>query len=325
MTINSATVFNDLLLSYSLFTLAKLDLLDDLEMGLSISGMVIAHHLDEKRLKQILLITTATGATTLRDDRYYLTELGVELKTHIGFLIWAIGGYSPLLENMDQYLANPQTDWHNHVRGNYVAIGSDEAHRRIMAKPIARILDSLPATCVADLGCGNAGRLAELLIRRPQLSGIGIDIDPGAITAAQHERAKHRLENRLELITENVFTTISEPHPELAKADLVMSYMMLHDLFNMPELDDNLFLKLRQSFPNAKYFVLADTCQVEHSDTGNQYPMFTLGFELVHAMRGIKTFPLAYYEQRFARSGLELIDRQALGVPNTYMFVLRAS
>ncbi|QQR52213.1 methyltransferase domain-containing protein [bacterium] len=144
-------------------------------------------------------------------------------------------------------------------------------------KPIAQILDSLPATCVADLGCGNAGRLAELLIRRPQLSGIGIDIDPGAITAAQHERAKHRLENRLELIIENVFTTISEPHPELAKADLVMSYMMLHDLFNMPELDDNLFTKLRQSFPNAKYFVLADTCQDEHENAGIQYPVFTFG------------------------------------------------
>lgn len=224
---------------------------------------------------------------------------------------------------MDTFVVAPTMAWQPYVRGEYVAIGSDEANQGLMQDIFDRVIDGFDATCIADLGCGNAGRLVNLLKRRPELTGVGIDINPQAIEVAQKNAAQNKLTNKLELVCENVFTSLTEPRPELNTVELVMSFMMLHDLFNIKELRGKLFTKMKDAFPRAKYFVFADTCVDEQDRSANTMPVFTMGYELIHQMRGIQLFPVDYYKEQFQKEGLELVAQHDFGVPNTYLFVLK--
>src|SRR5262249_33676829 len=143
----------------------------------------------------------------------------------------------------------------------------------------------IPFKKVADLGCGNAGRLVDWLEKEPALRGVGIDINPQAIAVAKQNRAEHHLEKRLDLILENVFTSLNSSNPLLRDVDLVTSFMMLHDLFNIKELAGVLFDKLRAAFPRARYCAFADTCLDQQKRTAETMPIFTMAYELVHAFR----------------------------------------
>lgn len=319
---NAADVFNDLILSYCLVAADKLGLLEFLPNGISIEGYAVSQHLDLGRLQVLVNILTAHSVITETNGRYQLTALGRQLQQNIGFFTWAIGGYSPLLESIATITSKPDMPWRTLVRGEAVAVGSDQAHRGIMAPVINHVLDGLSATCVADLGCGNAGRLAEFLTSRPGVSGVGIDIDDQAITAAKRLLESKGILDRVTLVNQNVFESLAQPSPQFARVDLVVSFMMLHDLFNISELDGKLFAALRRAFPGATHYVMADTCRAEIGDPTIKYPVFTQGFELIHSLRGIKTFPLDYYLNRFEAENMKVESYHNLGVPNTYLFVL---
>ncbi|HVQ44122.1 MAG TPA: class I SAM-dependent methyltransferase [Candidatus Saccharimonadia bacterium] len=310
------------MLGYIILLFNKLDLFPHFFSGATFDQLQAADGLDPVRLRSVLGAATSSGLIREKYSVYHLTNLGLELHRNRGFFTWAIGGYSPLLESMDTFLRSPDTAWQPYVRGNYVAVGADECNQGLMQAIFDQVIDTIPATRIADLGCGNAGRLADLLSRRPELTGVGVDIDPGAIELARQNSVAHGLEQRLQLVQENVFASLTGPRPEFDDVELVMSFMMLHDLFNLSGLQGRLFDLMKKAFPKAKYYVLADTCLREPPPAATAPPIFTLGFELIHGLRGIQLFPLSYYEEQFSRAGLHLVARHDFGVPGTHLFVL---
>lgn len=320
---SAASVFNDLILSYVIYTFNKLNLFPLFENGTTQKEIAQANDYEPKRLSELLAIAETMGVLKQKNERFVLTPLGQDIERNRGFFTWAVGGYSPLLENMDTFLTAPTMAWQPYVRGEYVAIGSDEANQGLMQDIFDRVIDGFDAKRIADLGCGNAGRLVDLLKRRSELTGVGIDINPQAIEVAQKNISQNGLTGKIDLVCENVFTSLTEPRPELNDVELVMSFMMLHDLFNIEELRGKLFTKMKEAFPEAKYFVFADTCLDEHDHDAQTMPVFTMGYELIHQMRGIQLFPVAYYREQFDKEGLKLIAQHEFGVPNTYLFILK--
>lgn len=318
---NTATIFNNLILGYVIFTFNKLGLFPLFKSGATLDEITKDNKFEEKRFNELLKIALEMGILKEKNGRFILTKLGLDVEKNRGFFTWAIGGYSPLLEAMDTFLANPATQ--QYIRGQYVAIGSDEANQGLMQNIFDKVIDGFEAKCIADLGCGNAGRLVNLLKRRPELNGVGIDINPQAIEIAQKNKQQNGLSEKIDLICENVFTSLTEPRSELSRVELVMSFMMLHDLFNIKELNGKLFTKMKEAFPKAKYFVFADTCIDKGRRNSETMPIFTMGYELIHKMRGIQLFPVDYYKEQFEKEGLELVAQHNFGVPNTYLFVLK--
>lgn len=319
----AATIFNDLMLSYVIFTFNKLDLFPLFNKGTSLEEISRVNDYESKRFNELLKIAITMEVLEEQEGKLNLTQLGKEVAKNHGFFTWAIGGYSPLFEIMDTFLVAPTTDWKPYVRGEYVAIGSDEANQELMQDIFDKVIDEFDAQCIADLGCGNAGRLVNLLKRRSGSTGVGIDINPQAIEVAQKNTQQNGLNERIDLVCENVFTSLSKPRPELNKVELVMSFMMLHDLFNINNLKGKLFTKMKEAFPKATYFVFADTCLDEQKRDAQTMPVFTMGYELIHQIRGIRLFTLEYYKKQFKKEGLELVAQYDFGAPNTYLFVLK--
>lgn len=320
---SAANIFNNLILSYVIFTFNKLNLFPLLKKGATLEEIGKNHDFESKRFGELLKIAITMGLLEKKNNTFSLTKLGQDVEKNRGFFTWAIGGYSPLLEVMDTFLSAPTMAWQPYVRGEYVAIGSDEANQGLMQDIFDQVIDGFDAKCIADLGCGNAGRLVNLLKRRSELTGVGIDINPQAIEVAQKNIQQNGLSGKLELVCENVFTSLTEPRPELNKVELVMSFMMLHDLFNIQDLNGKLFTKMREAFPKATHFVFADTCLDEQHRDDKTMPVFTMGYELIHQMRGIQLFSLDYYKEQFKKEGLELVAQHDFGVPNTYLFILK--
>lgn len=320
---SAANIYNNLILGYVIFIFNKLNFFELLNKGITNNEISKKYKYDSKMLKGLIAVATKMGLIKEKNNKLSLTKLGKDVEKNRGFFTWAIGGYSPLLEEMDTFLINPDTSWQPYVRGKYVAIGSDEANQGLMQDIFDKVIDGFDSKCIADLGCGNAGRLINLILRKPQLTGVGIDINPQAIEAAKENIKKNKLNKKIDLICENVFTSLTKTNQELSEVELVMSFMMLHDLFNIQELKGNLFTKMKKAFPKAKYFVFADTCLEEKSYDPKDLPIFTIGYELIHQMRRIKLYPVEYYKKQFKKEGLELIAQHDFGVPNTYLFVLK--
>jgi hypothetical protein len=320
---NAASIFNDFILSNVVFALNKLGILSLFKNGVTFEEIVRFNNFEEKRLKELLKIAQVMGLLEERGMLFHLTKLGADVERNIGFFTWAIGGYSSLIEGMDIFVVAPACASQSYVRGEYVAVGSDEVNQRLMQHIFDEVIDQISFDCVADLGCGNAGRLVNLLKRKPGLTGVGIDINPQAVEVAQNNIDRSGFSDKMDVVCENVFTSLSEHRSEFDRVELVMSFMMLHDLFNIEELHGKLFAKVKESFPRAKYFVFADTCLDEESRTSFTMPVFTMGYELVHIMRGIRLFPLQYYKEQFEKEGLELVAQHDFGVANTYLFVLK--
>jgi hypothetical protein len=96
---------------------------------------------------------------------------------------------------------------------------------------------------------------------------------------------------------------------------------MLHDLFARYERPSAALEALRKAFPTASQFLLADTMR-SAADAG--LPIFSLGFELVHAFMGVPLHSKEEYEAFFAEAGFAIERCLPFGAPSSWLYLLRA-
>lgn len=87
----------------------------------------------------------------------------------------------------------------------------------------ATLLEALPAnvTRFLDLGTGDGRLLALVLAATPSAQGIGIDVSPPMLEAAE---ARFRDDERVEILAHD----LNEPLPDLGTFDLVVSSFAIH-------------------------------------------------------------------------------------------------
>jgi SAM-dependent methyltransferase len=275
------------------------------------------------RLRALLRVGELLGYFVQEDNSYLVTEMGEELRSLLGYFTWSVGGYGNMLQQLAN-LTTSQKTW-GHLRNDgLVALGADMCNRSFMAELLYGVLDQLEFSKIADLGCGNAGRLIQLCQRYPHITGVGIDISQDAIALAEANVKANRLEGRLQLVCANVLDTLQEDNEkkELEDVEIISSFMMFHDLYNIPHLRDQIFDKLRKACPNVRYFLIADTVRNCDLDMCAQLPIFSLGYELVHAFMDVYIPTKEEYEQAFDRAGLKLKRCIHYGTPSTYLFLL---
>ncbi|KAI0470418.1 methyltransferase MppJ [Xylariaceae sp. FL0804] len=145
---------------------------------------------------------------------------------------------------------------------------------------------------VADRGYGSGEQFMQLMERHASTTGIGIDIARPAIKDAAAEAARRGLGGRLAFIEGDVRTIA--PQPGSAHVDLLTCFLLGHD-FWPPGNCVAILRKLREAFLAARRFFLGDTTRVllntaaresKYAITTEDAPIFTLGFEVAHAMMG---------------------------------------
>jgi hypothetical protein len=277
------------------------------------------------RLQALLKAGQELGYIVSHADGFVsFSEIGEVLRTQSGYFTWLVGGYGDFLRNLSR-LTPGKESWKPLRNESMVALGADMNHHAFMEQILFEVLDHLSCHKIADFGCGNGGRLISFCSRYPHLRGVGIDISADAIKLAEENVRKNGLEDRLQMICTNVLETIqTDRHKDvLAGVDLVSSFMMLHDLYNVPTIWPKLFEYLRQAFPDVKYFLLADTVKAPSFEGPDKLPIFSVGYELLHSYMDVCLPTKDEYDAAFDRAGLTVEMCIDFGTPYTYLYLLR--
>ncbi|RGP69664.1 methyltransferase [Fusarium sporotrichioides] len=173
---------------------------------------------------------------------------------------------------------------------------------------------------VVDLGCGSGGRLMQILDRFPEATAIGIDLAGPALKVASSEALQRGYGTRLSFTEGDA--RVLKYRNEFAEVDLLTCFMMGHDFWPRENCITTL-QNLRDIFPNVRRFILGDATRILLGKEGDErkareadVPVFTLGFELGHAMMGVYLPTLEEWDGVFTDGGWKCVNKHIFYTPS---------
>lgn len=211
---------------------------------------------------------------------------------------WLCQGSAPLFSQMPKILRNRNRVGEFYQRdAPAISYASREANRLFFDPLFWQAMDSVGDrfTSVADLGSGSGERLIKIAERYPEIHGFGLDIAQSTIDMAVGEVERHGLSDRISFLSADVRDLA--PRPELESVELLTCFMMGHDMWPRERCVATL-RRLRETFPNVRRFLLGDNVRVVGvPDT--DMPIFSLGFEVGHALMGVYVPTLEEWHEVF--------------------------
>lgn len=106
--------------------------------------------------------------------------------------------------------------------------------RSFGTRAVMRMLDSMEAHCVLDLGCGSGGLLIDACRQNPALRGIGLDNSPQVVRYGRQRVAAAGLSHRVRMVEGDAFQPETWPE-ECGEADAIVTVGTLHEHFRHGE------------------------------------------------------------------------------------------
>jgi phenylpyruvate C(3)-methyltransferase len=321
--------FNGYVAAQIVFALDRLGLLDELlEHGqVDVQATAVRIGADQRMLGELFRAAQTCGYVVLSDGAAVITQAGRDMAFMRGYFTWSVGGYSDLFRNIAGVVSGDRRFNGDIFRDEaMVALGSGQNDRAFMASTVDEVVGQLDFTTIADLGSGISARLCRMAAARSGLRGVGLDISGAATRLAQDAIRRAGLDGSVEALEANVLSVIkgTEKYPVLAEVDAVMSFFLLHDLLADPETRSRVMPGLREAFPKARTFVLADTMLRPAQPADATLPVFSAGYELAHALMGVPLHTKDTYEALFAQAGLRIQQVLPFGTPHSWLYVLDA-
>jgi len=324
--VSATEAYNGYIAAHVIYAMERLDMFTALRKGpIDLAAFVKAHPVDAATFRALIDLAIEFGYLIESADSISLTDAGEEAYRLRGFFTWAVGGYADVFRGADTIAAN---------RGAYgvdvcrdeamVALGSAQAGVELMADTVSRVLAQVDFGVLADLGSGTSARICDVISGRPGTRGIGLDISAPATAIGEQTVKERNLESRVQALRADVLDVIHHrTHREtFAEVDTVMSFFLLHDLLADPAKRSDVLPRMREAFPAATTFLLADTVRRAPGADGPHLPIFSTGFELAHGLMGVPLYTKTEYERLFQAAGLRFAEPVALGAPHSWLFVL---
>jgi hypothetical protein len=320
--------FNGYLAAQIVFALDRLGLLDELlEHGQADVRAAAVRAGDQRMLGELLRAAQSCGYLVLTDGVAVITPAGRDMAFMRGYFTWAVGGYADLFSNIAGIISGDRRFGSNIFRDEaMVARGSGQNDQAFMAETVDEVVGQLDFTAIADLGSGTSARLCRVATARGSVRGVGLDISGAATRLAQDAIRRAGLDGNVQALQADVLGVVkgTENHPVLAEVDAVMSFFLLHDLLAAPDTRSRVLPGLREAFPKARTFVLADTMIRPIQPADATLPVFSVGYELAHALMGVPLHTKDTYEALFTQAGLRTRQVLPFGTPHSWLYVLDA-
>lgn len=238
-----------------------------------------------------------------------------------GYFYWLVRGCGSLFSIAPEVTLSSRRVGQFYQRDmRAVAIGSRLIGDTEVEPLFDTILDGLDFGTVADLGCGSGQRLVRLAGAKPHLRCIGVDIDKSAVDMARELLARAQVASRVDIVEGDALHL--KPSSEFAKVDVVMCVFMGHDFWPFDRCVTGL-RQLRAAFPRASRLLLCDVVRAPRTP-GAEMTIFTLGFELIHALMGVYIPTREEWLNAFHASGWQPVaEHQVAAPPAGILFELR--
>ncbi|MBD0671616.1 class I SAM-dependent methyltransferase [Streptomyces sp. CBMA156] len=330
--ITSTDAYNGFIAANVIFALDRIGLLERIGRGEPLSAAeATAGTGDTARTEAVLRAATDYGYLKADGDTYLPTEAGAEIAAARGYFTWAVGGYHDVFGRAGHLSTGTHRYGEDVLRDEaMVALGSAQCDQSMFAAQLTDVLSGIDFRTIADLGSGTSARVRRVVSQRPGTRGLGIDISRPATDIARRDIAEAGMLDRVTAVRADVLGLLGTQidndaeAAEVAEVDTVMSFFLLHDLLADPATRSSIFTRMREAFPKARTFVLGDTMLRDPGTSEGAQPVFSVGFELAHAMMGVPLHTKDTYETLFTDAGLRIERVEALATPSSWLYVLQA-
>ncbi len=323
MTEISSHLFNSTIASCSISAAFELGFLDDLAKKnerISITKYCKENHLDQGSFHTLLRSMNGFQIVSF-DEQKETVEKGAQFQSiyeNKGYFHWMVKGYGKMITNIAHLLDQKNRGENFYKRdGAAIALSGKDYGKMFVDAHVTALLDAFPFKKIADLGCGSANRLLEITKSR-NCQGIGIEIDLGGVNVARDAVAKAGRSDSVQIFQGDVSQLT--PQNEFKDVDLLSSFFMGHDLWPRERCVE-IFKNFRLVFPNLKYFMFCDTYRSDLA-SDEKAPIFTLGFEVFHALMGQYIPSLSEWNDLFSEAGWKKVKEVATDIPFTHIFFL---
>lgn len=322
MSSETARLFNSTIAATAIAATFRLGFLEELERGdpVRLTDFCARHDVDPGSLRALVCALQFAGVVRF-DEAAGVVSKGAafaEAYAEKGYFYWLVAGYGPMLQHLAELAVNGSGN--GPLRnGAEIARAARDYGAAFVDRQFMEVLESEPFEVVADVGCGSAERLIQLARQLPDLRGVGVDIDDAVVELAKNRIAAAGLEGRLAVVPGDLKTMDSTP--ECEQVQVIFSLFMGHDLWPRPGCVEAL-ARVRRIFPNAGRFLLCDTYRSD-ALTGKDIPIFTLGFELTHAVMRQYIPSVPEWMEVFEESGWTCAGRRDVDIPFSCIFDLR--
>lgn len=316
---NAKEMFSATISSHALVSLNSIGILEYLKIKerADMDSIKLDFPLINKNAVQAALISlTFVNIISYNNGVFSFTEKGIEILKSIGeFNLW-LRAYSKIYPKMEKILSGEEAVNYNDINSEFVAISSAEIGANKVDQYLFEVLDSIEFSgSICDLGCGSGKRIYSIC-KRKKTNGLGIDISEDAIQFANKNYKLINDENKIKFYREDV-TKLNDVYKEVS---ILLQTFMTHHI--IPEkYCSEVFNSYKSKFPNAKYFIILDTVWPE--EINNIPELFTSGFLLIHGLQGLVPRTKENIYKIFELSQLELLREVKLGVPNSYIWLLK--
>lgn len=330
--ITSTDAYNGFIAANVIFALDRIGLLETIGRGEPLSAAEATVRTgDTARTEAVLRAAADYGYLKADGDAYLPTEAGREIAAARGYFTWAVGGYHDVFGRAGHLSAGTHRYNEDVFRDEaMVALGSAQCDQSMFATQLTDVLAGIDFRTIADLGSGTSARVRRVVSQRAGTRGLGIDISRPATDIARRDIAEAGMQDRVTAVRADVLGLLGTQidndaeAAEVAEVDTVMSFFLLHDLLADPATRSSIFTRMREAFPKARTFVLGDTMLRDPGTSDGAQPVFSVGFELAHAMMGVPLHTKATYEELFTDAGLRIDRVEALATPHSWLYVLQA-
>jgi phenylpyruvate C(3)-methyltransferase len=319
----TADIFSSYVVTVAVSAAHELGLLSRLDQERAIElSQTISDELDPGVVRQLLATLAWADIVQLKHDKALAGPRFDEVYAARGYYYWLVRGCGEL------FSIAPEVAFRARRSGNFfnrnmraVAVGS----RLIGDTEVEPLFDELLAGhdvgTVADLGCGSGQRLLRIAGRHPRVRGIGIDIARDAVDLASKSIADAAMDDRIRVVHGDVLDLPADP--AFADVDVVTCVFMGHDFWPLQRCVAGL-TGLRLAFPGVRRLLLCDVVRTDGVPGPGTTTIFTLGFELIHALMGVYLPSREEWLDAFHAAGWSLVAEHAVSAPPSgILFELR--
>jgi len=329
MMLDTATLFNATLASSSLAAAFELGFMERLESESTVDLRVFCtdEALNLPTMQEMSRALACFDIVSI-DETGFIVKPGpgfVQAYRDKGYFLWLVCGYGYALQHLARLTRNAARPADSSNRafvqrdGRYIAMADKDCGAHHVDSVFERFFVPRPGDIVCDLGCGAAGRLISLVTQHEGLRAVGVDIDQGAAEIARANVEAAGLADKIQVVVDDV-RSLSE-REQFEDVTVLTCFFMGHELWPKDRCVE-VFARLRRRFPSVERFFLGDTFNSELVPPC-QPPIFTLGFEFLHAVMGQRIPTLTEWMSAFAASDWECARQQAIPIPFTTVFDLR--
>lgn len=197
----------------------------------------LAHGLDDAMAAGLIDYLVIRGVVVEENGALAPTHRGRCLMSEVpmALLGYYHDAYSPVLRSGASLLSR-RASYGADVERDHEALGKhcEVLFRSFGTSVVLRMLESMGARCLLDLGCGSGGLLIDACARQPELRAIGLDIAPDVIRYGQDRVAAAGLSDRIRMVVGDAFRPDTWPDV-CAEADAILIAGTLHEHFRCGE------------------------------------------------------------------------------------------